>query len=197
MKYGKKATSKKRNALISRSSMMGKRAHVSFIRILFLSLIAIFVMGVCLGVGSFKGVIDNAPDVDDVNITPLGYASFLYDDHGNQLRKLAAPNANRLPVSIEQIPVDLQHAVVAIEDERFYEHNGIDVKGILRAGVKAITTGNLSEGASTITQQLLKNNVFTDWTEESTWLEKFTRKFQEQYLAIQVEEKINNKNVIL
>lgn len=197
MKYGKKATSKKRNALISRSSMMGKRAHVSFIRILFLSLIAICVMVVCLGVGAFKGVIDNAPDVEDVNITPLGYASFLYDDHGNQLRKLAAPNANRLPVSIEQIPLDLQHAVVAIEDERFYEHNGIDVKGILRAGVKAVTTGSLSEGASTITQQLLKNNVFTDWTEESTWLEKFTRKFQEQYLAIQVEEKINNKDVIL
>lgn len=154
-------------------------------------------MGVCLGVGAFKGVIDNAPDVDDVNITPLGYASFLYDDHGNQIRKLAAPDANRLPVSIDQIPLDLQHAVVAIEDERFYEHNGIDVKGILRAGVKALTTGSFSEGASTITQQLLKNNVFTSWTEESSNLERFTRKFQEQYLAVQVEEKINDKSVIL
>jgi penicillin-binding protein 1A len=197
MKYGKKATSKKRTALISRSSMMGKRAHVSFIRVLFLSLIAVCIMTVCLGVGAFKGVIDNAPDVDEIDIMPLGYATFLYDDNGNQIRKLAAPSANRLPVSIDQIPEDLQHAVVAIEDERFYEHNGIDVKGILRAGVKALTTGNLSEGASTITQQLLKNNVFTDWTEESTWLEKFTRKFQEQYLAIQIEEKINDKSVIL
>lgn len=197
MNYGKKATSKKRNSLISRTSMMGKRAHVSFIRVLFISLIAICIMGACLGIGSFKGVIDNAPDVDDIDIMPLGYASFLYDDHGNQLRKLAAPDSNRLPVSIEQIPEDLQHAVVAIEDERFYEHNGIDVRGILRAGVKAITSGNISEGASTITQQLLKNNVFTTWTSESTWIEKFTRKFQEQYLAIQVEEKIGDKNVIL
>ena len=128
---------------------------------------------------------------------PLGYASFLYDDQGNQLRKLAAPSSNRLPVSIDQIPLDLQHAVVAIEDERFYEHNGIDVRGILRAFVRAVTTRELSEGASTITQQLLKNNVFTNWTNESTWLEKFTRKFQEQYLAIQVEEKINDKQVIL
>ena len=73
---------------------------------------------------------------------PLGYATFLYDCNGNQIRKLAAPNANRLPVSIDQIPEDLQHAVVAIEDERFYEHNGIDVRGILRAGVKALTTGS-------------------------------------------------------
>src|SRR5699024_7488135 len=96
-----------------------------------------------------------------------------------------------------QIPVDLQHAVVAIEDERFYEHNGIDVRGILRAFVRNISSGDLSEGASTITQQLLKNNVFTNWTQESTWLERFTRKFQEQYLAIQVEDKINDKNVIL
>jgi len=77
---------------------------------------------------------------------PLGYATFLYDCNGNQIRKLAAPNANRLPVSIDQIPEDLQHAVVAIEDERFYEHNGIDVRGILRAGVKALTTGSLFRG---------------------------------------------------
>lgn len=197
MNYGKKAISKKRNALISSSSMMGKRAHVSFIRVLFISLITLCVVVACLGLGAFKGVIDNAPDVDDVDIMPLGYATFLYDDQGNQIRKLAAPDSNRLPVSIEQIPEALQHAVVAIEDERFYEHNGIDVKGILRAFVRNISSGGLSEGASTITQQLLKNNVFTNWTEESTWLERFTRKIQEQYLAIQIEEKINDKNVIL
>ena len=196
MNYGKKSTARKRNFLISRSSMMGKRARVSFIRILFVSLIALCIGVTCLGIGSFRGVIDNAPDVNDIDIMPLGYATFLYDDQGNQIRKLAAPNSNRLPVTLDQIPEDLQHAVVAIEDERFYEHNGIDVKGILRAGVKAITTGDFSEGASTITQQLLKNNVFTNWTSESTWLEKFTRKFQEQYLAVQVEKK-TDKNTIL
>ena len=177
--------------------MMGKRAHVSFIRVLFISLITLCVVVGCIGIGAFRGIIDNAPDVDEIDISPLGYATFLYDGDGNKLRQLSAPDANRLPVSIEQIPLDLQHAVVAIEDERFYEHNGIDVRGILRAFVRNITSGDLSEGASTITQQLLKNNVFTNWTQESTWLERFTRKFQEQYLAIQVEKKINDKNVIL
>ena len=136
MNYGKKSVSKKRNSLISRTAMMGKRAHVSFIRVLFISLIALCVIVGCLGIGAFRGIIDNAPDVEDVDISPLGYATFLYDGDGNQLRKLTAPSSNRLPVSIEQIPVDLQHAVVAIEDERFYEHNGIDVRGILRAFVK-------------------------------------------------------------
>lgn len=196
MNYGKRSTSKKRNALISRTSMLEKRAHVSFIRVLFTALIAVCVMVVCLGIGSFRGVIAGAPDVNDVDISPLGYATFLYDDQGTQIRQLSAPTSNRLPVSLDQIPVSLQHAVVAIEDERFYEHNGIDVRGIARAGMKAITTGNFSEGASTITQQLLKNNVFTDWTNESTQLERFTRKFQEQYLAVQIEKKYD-KNVIL
>ena len=196
MNYGKRSTSKKRNALISRTSMLEKRAHVSFIRGLFTALIAVCVMVVCLGIGSFRGVIAGAPHVNDVDISPLGYATFLYDDQGTQMRQLSAPTSNRLPVSLEQIPVNLQHAVVAIEDERFYEHNGIDVRGIARAAVKAITTGNFSEGASTITQQLLKNNVFTDWTNESTQLERFTRKFQEQYLAVEIEKKYN-KDVIL
>ena len=196
MNYSKKSTAKKRTALISRSSMMGKRARVSFIRVLFVSLIALCIAVTCLGVGSFRGVIDTAPDVDDIDIMPLGYATFLYDDAGNQIRKLAAPDSHRLPVTLDQIPVDLQHAVVAIEDERFYEHNGIDVKGILRAGMKALTTGDFSEGASTITQQLLKNNVFTNWTSESTQLERFTRKIQEQYLAVQVEKKTDKDTIL-
>ena len=197
MKYGRKAIARKRNALISRTSMLGKKANVSLIRFLLLLIIALFVCTACLGIGSVKGVIDNAPAAADVDIMPLGYATFLYDDEGNQLRKLAAPDANRLPVSIDQIPLDLQHAVVAIEDERFYEHNGIDIRGILRAAVRALTTGSMSEGASTITQQLLKNNVFTNWTRESSNLERITRKLQEQYLAIQIEKKIGDKSIIL
>ena len=196
MNYGKKSVSKKRNSLISRTAMMGKRAHVSLIRVLFVALITICVVIGCTGIGAFRGIIDNAPDANDIDISPLGYATFLYDGDGNQLRKLTAPSSNRLPVSIDQIPLDLQHAVVAIEDERFYEHNGIDVRGILRAFVKNITSGDLSEGASTITQQLLKNNVFTNWTQESTWLERFTRKIQEQYLAIQVEKQLDKDSIL-
>ena len=186
MNFGKRATNKKRNALTSRSSMVGKKAHVSFLRIIFISLMAILIIGGCMGIGAFKGLIDNAPDISEVNIVPVGEATFVYDANGNQLQKLTAPNSNRMPVSIEQIPLDLQHAVVAIEDERFYEHNGIDIKGILRAGVRGILNGgNFTEGASTITQQLLKNNVFTGWTNESI-VQRFKRKFQEQYLAIQL-----------
>lgn len=196
MNFGKRATNKKRNALTSHSTMIGKKAHVSLLRIILLSLLAIMVIGVCAGLGAFKGVLDSAPNISEVNIVPVGEATFVYDANGNQLQKLTAPNSNRMPVSLEKIPEDLQHAVVAIEDERFYEHNGIDIRGILRAGVKGILSGgNFSEGASTITQQLLKNNVFTGWTNEST-VQRFKRKFQEQYLALQLE-KYKSKEVIL
>ncbi|MEE1442859.1 MAG: PBP1A family penicillin-binding protein [Blautia sp.] len=196
MNFGKRATNKKRNALTSHSTMIGRKAHVSLLRVIFLSLLAILVIGACAGLGAFKGLLDSAPDIDDVNIVPVGEATFVYDANGNQLQKLTAPNSNRMPVTLDKIPKDLQNAVVAIEDERFYEHNGIDIRGILRAGAKGILNGgNFSEGASTITQQLLKNNVFTGWTNEST-VQRFTRKIQEQYLALQLE-KHTSKKVIL
>lgn len=197
MDYGKKQITKKRNALISRSNMISKLARVTLLRIFFVSLIAFCVAIACLGIGAFRGILANAPDVNTIDIMPLGYASYLYDDDGIEIRKLAAPDSNRIPVSLRDIPLNMQHAVVAIEDERFYEHNGIDVRGIIRAASLVLTSGNLSQGASTITQQLLKNNVFTNWTDESTWAEKFIRKFQEQYLAIQIEKKIGNKDTIL
>lgn len=196
MNFGKRAINKKRNALTSHSTMIGKKANVSVLRIIFISMIAAVAILGCMGMGALKGLLDDAPDISEVNIVPVGSATFVYDANGNQLQKLTAPNSNRMPVTIEQIPKDLQHAVIAIEDERFYEHNGIDIKGILRAGVKGIMSGgNFSEGASTITQQLLKNNVFTGWTHESK-VERFKRKFQEQYLAIQLEKQ-KDKEVIL
>ena len=74
MNYGKKSVSKKRNSLISRSSMMGKRAHVSFIRVLFIGLIALCVAVSTLGIGSIRGILANTPDVNEVDIMPLGYA---------------------------------------------------------------------------------------------------------------------------
>ena len=196
MNFGKRATNRKRNALSSHSTMMGKKANVSILRIIFIALIAVLAIGCCMGIGAMRGLIDDAPDISEVNIVPVGEATFVYDANGDQLQKLTAPDSNRMPVTIDQIPLDLQHAVVAIEDERFYEHNGIDIRGILRAGVVGITTGHFSEGASTITQQLIKNNVFTDWVNEST-LERFERKFQEWYLALELEKQIKDKDVIL
>ena len=68
----------------------------------------------------------------------------------------------------------------------------VGLTGIIRAGVKGVASGfHFSEGASTITQQLLKNTVFTSWTSESSMADKFERKFQEQYLALQLEKVVD------
>ena len=202
MNFGKNSTQKKRKNLTSASSRMGNMAGVTFLRILFLSFAAVCVIVACMGIGAFRSIIDNAPDISDVNIMPIGNATFVYDADGNMLQKLSAPTANRMSVSIDKIPLDMQHAIVAVEDERFYEHNGIDVRGILRAFVNGVASGfHFHEGASTLTQQLLKNNVFTNWTNEGS-MERIKRKIQEQYLALQLEasltaEGMDTKSVIL
>ena len=80
-------------------------------------------------------------------------------------------------------------AFVAIEDERFYKHNGIDIQGIIRAGVNGVAHGfHFTEGASTLTQQLIKNNVFPNFINESKY-QRIERKIQEQYLALKIEKR--------
>lgn len=197
MNYSKKNVSKTRKELSSSSKKVKKKAASTVARVVFISFIALILLVGGLGFGVIKGIIDDSPDISNINIVPTGYATFVYDSDGNQIQKLTAPSANRTSVSLEKIPKDLQDAVIAVEDERFYSHNGIDVKGIFRAFFVGAENGfHFTEGASTITQQLLKNNVFTDWTNEQTQLDRFKRKFQEQYLALELE-KTTDKDTIL
>lgn len=84
-------TQKKRKQLSSASSKRGKRAGVTFLRILFLSFAAVCVIFCCMGIGAFRAILDTAPDISDVNIMPSGNATFVYDADGNQLQKLSAP----------------------------------------------------------------------------------------------------------
>ena len=197
MNYGKKSTQKREKELTSKSTMIRKKFYVIFCKSLLVCVFAVMVIGACSGVGVIRGIIASAPTIDDIVATPTGFLSTVLDANGNQTATLVASGSNRRAVTIDEIPKNLQHAFVAIEDERFYEHNGIDVTGIIRAGVKGVASGfHFSEGASTITQQLLKNTVFTSWTSESSMADKFERKFQEQYLALQLE-KVVNKDWIL
>ena len=202
MHFGKSHLEDKREDLRSHYGKIEKTAGVTALRIAFCLLLVVLVCGAGLVIGAVRGVIDSAPDISEANIMPLGNASFIYDADGNQVQKLTGAQGNRVSISIEEIPLDMQHAIVAVEDARFYEHNGIDPSGIIRAFVVGVSHGfHFTEGASTITQQLLKNNVFTDWMEE-TRMQSFKRKIQEQYLALKLEKTLtaegeNAKDVIL
>ena len=167
MNYSKKETSKKQKSLRSKKKKVGKKLGVIFLKAFLVCMIAVVVVVGCAGVGIIKGVIDNAPDITSESVIPKGYKSTVYDSEGNKMQELIASGTNRTMVTIDQIPKHVQNAFIAIEDERFYEHNGIDVQGILRAGVTFVTSGfDTMQGASTITQQLLKNNVFDFMSDE-------------------------------
>lgn len=162
---------------------------------LYLLVLLIITVGF-LGLGLLHGIIKSAPSVDDISITPSASATTVYDSNNKKISTLVTSGSNRIKISLDQVPDHLKWAFIDTEDSRFYEHNGIDVQGIGRAAFIALTTMNPSEGASTLTQQVLKNNVFTNWTNESSFLASFKRKIQEQYLAVQLE-KVTSKDKIL
>lgn len=140
--------------------------------------------------------IQQAPDISEIDATPDGYLSTILDKDENVMNTLYVTESNRIYVGLENIPQELQEAFIAIEDARFYSHKGIDIKGILRAVGQGIAKGSFSQGASTITQQLLKNNVFTDWMEEETFYDRVCRKVQEQYLAICLEQNYSKEWIL-
>lgn len=193
----KEVPQRKKKALRSKSKKWSKRFALTFFKAILLLILAVGIIGVCGGLGVVKGILASAPDTD-IDVSPSGFSTFVYDAEGNQIAKLDAEGSNRVPVSMDKIPENLAHAFVAIEDARFYEHNGIDIKGIIRAGFIGLTSGHFSEGASTITQQLIKNNVLTSWTSESEkgFAVKVKRKIQEQYLAIMLEKQMDKDKIL-
>ena len=183
---------------LSRKSYKKKRPlPLRILRWFFLILLICTLAAGILGVVRVRQIIAKAPVLDPNAVAPAQAASYICRQDGTREQKLTLPEANRDLVSIDHIPEDLQHAFVAIEDSRFYTHNGIDLPGIVRAFVMGIRRGgHFSEGASTITQQLLKNSIFTGWTSEKTFMQRLERKIQEQYLALQLE-RLLTKNQIL
>ncbi|MBM6744310.1 PBP1A family penicillin-binding protein [Drancourtella massiliensis] len=196
MNYGRKKAAKKRKDITSKSKLKKKRLGVRIFKGVLLTLLLLVVAG-CVGGGIFiKKVINDAPDVTPEDVKPTGYTSVIYaSDNKTETERLTSAGSNRVYKTIDEIPKDLQHAFVAIEDERFYEHNGIDPKGIIRAGIIGITTGDFSQGASTLTQQLIKNNIF-DFMSEDTFFDRLERKIQEQYLALKLEKQMSKSEIM-
>lgn len=197
MNYSKKEVSKKQKKLKGKNSRGSRSYAVSFIK--FLTATFLIVVALCLGffAAYASRLISECPDINDVDVSPDGFLSHVYDVNGKEIETLAATGANREYVKLDKIPVDLQHAFVAIEDRKFYTHNGIDPAGIVRAGFTGLLNGgSFSQGASTITQQLLKNNFFSGWTSENSFKEKVERKIQEQYMAVQLEKVMTKDNIL-
>ncbi|HAL60565.1 MAG TPA: glycosyl transferase, partial [Sarcina sp.] len=169
MSFNKRSISSRKKAL---RSVAGKRFSRLWILVLTLIVIVVTgggIIGVSAMYGTYRGILETSPDIGTIDVSPKGYSTFVYDNKGGKIATLVSTDSNRIPVDETGIPDNLANAFVAIEDERFYQHSGIDIPGIFRAAYVGLTSGfDFTEGASTITQQLIKNNVFTNWTNETT-----------------------------
>ena len=196
MNYGRKNTSKQRSELQSRMSKKRKKAEIHWLKVMLLILLGVGILGLAGGGLLFKKIIDDTPQITEDSIKPSAYTTTAYANDGKTvLGTFVSAGSNRVYTSLENIPKYLQDAFIAIEDSRFYDHKGIDMKGISRAFVNGLMSGHFSQGGSTITQQLIKNSVFPNFSRETQW-QKIERKIQELYLAIQIEKIVDKPEIL-
>lgn len=196
MNYGKNHIPQKRTSLQPKYISKGKRRLFGILKASILIMIIISLIGAAGGALVFKKIIDNTPKISAESLKPTAYTTTAYASDGTTLiGNFVTAGAHRYYKTLDDIPTHLQKAFIAIEDERFYKHDGVDWKGVIRSAVVGVTSGNFSQGGSTITQQLIKNSVFPDFVNETTW-EKIQRKVQEIYLALQVEQILEKDDIL-
>jgi penicillin-binding protein 1A len=164
----------------------GARGKLLFVGIGVVALVAIGAIGVISWV---LDVAAKAPSLAACKPIEKGGNSTLYAGDGSKLGIVESEEARAL-ISIKRIPKSLQHATVAIEDERFYDHGGVDPEGIVRAALKNLEAGKTVEGGSTITQQLVRNLCI------SNPARNLERKIIEAKLAIEYAERHSRREIL-
>ncbi|MEL7609047.1 MAG: transglycosylase domain-containing protein [Bacillota bacterium] len=172
----------------------GRRKRPFVLGILFTSLklgaFAIFLLG-CLGLGIGLGFarayVETTPTLDTAQLTNSNLTSYIYDMNGNLITTFAGMEY-RDWANIEEIPDMLKNAVIAVEDVRFYKHQGLDYKRLFSAVINTLRNSD-THGGSTITQQLIKNKILS--TEQT-----YKRKIQEAYLAVELEGVLNKDDIL-
>lgn len=165
-----------------------KKSKKRIFKNIFIVFLIMVLLVTAAGIGATIKIISSAPEIDMNILDNLKQSSKFYDKDGNYIVNRHG-GENRSIVSIKQIPVHLQNAYIAIEDERFYKHHGIDFKRIFGAIFANIKSGSKSQGGSTITQQLIKNYALTQ-------KKSYVRKIQEMYLATQLERKLSKQQIL-
>jgi penicillin-binding protein 1A len=145
-------------------------------------LATVAVIAVLSAVGYVLAIAASAPDLSELKPADKGQLSVVYAADGSRLGFIQSDVLRRV-VPWRDIPVNLRRATVAIEDERFYEHGGVDLNAIVRAGIKNLESGKTVQGGSTITQQLVRALYIKDPKRD------FARKIREAKLASELEEK--------
>lgn len=175
----KKSVNKKKN----------KNLYFKLFKIFLFTSIALIIIGTGVVLGILNGIIGGTDSVSTDDLKLLKLTTVIYDSDGNEIGKLF-DDENRVVVDYNTLPKYLIDAVVAIEDERFWIHNGIDIKRTMAAIVTYVINGGSSSfGGSTITQQLVKT-ITSD--KEKNW----TRKVREWYRAINLESNLDKESIL-
>ncbi|MFI2641380.1 transglycosylase domain-containing protein [Streptomyces sp. NPDC018610] len=147
-----------------------------------------------------KGSVQGFDDIPaNLKRPPLSQRTTILDDQGQQLAQVYS--RDRTVVELKDISPYMQKAIVAIEDSRFYQHGAIDLKGVLRALNKNAQSGGVAQGASTLTQQYVKNVFVEEAGDDPTKVAEATqqtlgRKIKELKYAIQVEQDLGKKKIL-
>ena len=174
------------NPTVPQRSSTARRGVITILKIILGIFLFIIVTAAGVAIGFVTANVNADPEMIGEIVPPA--SSQIYDSAGNQIANIHAAE-NRMPVKIEKIPQYLQQAFVAVEDNRFYEHKGVDPRGLARALYTNIMSNEVAEGGSTITQQLAKNAYLT---QERT----IKRKVQEVFLAIQLEKQYTKQEIL-
>ncbi|OPL15039.1 MAG: hypothetical protein AVO34_00585 [Firmicutes bacterium ML8_F2] len=159
----------------------------SIIKIIILIIFLLLVIGGGATAAVVYNYINEAPPFDVSKLATLE-TSYLYDGNGTEITRLHEEQ-NRIVVSLEEIPLHVQEAFIAIEDERFMEHFGFDIIGSLRAAYANLRAGDIVQGATTITQEVTQHAFLS--TETS-----YKRKIQEIWLAIEMERRYSKEEIL-
>lgn len=172
-----------------------KKTKLTFFKSMKIFIILLLMIIVVAG-GSVAGIVisivKDSPEIDPTDInTSLDHTSFIYDNEGNLIEKIESAEF-RTYVALNKMPVHLRDAFIAIEDERFYDHIGVDPKGIIASAMENFKAGSTVRGGSTITQQLVKNVYLAERMYEKT----LSRKITEAYLALQVDKSLHKDQIL-
>ncbi len=150
--------------------------------------------GVATAYGVAQSWLKELPDIEAPNAFRVAQPTKIYSADGKLLARLYLENRAVVPRS--KMATTLVEAVIAVEDERFYQHTGIDLEGIARAAVTGLLTKTTRQGASTITQQYIRNTILSEELNEQSELERFRRKFREAYLARELEKRRTKDEIL-
>ncbi len=178
-------TREERRKSLKQKNKKSKKPKKSIFKKIVLSLIGLFVVGLLVGIGTFAYYVSSTPDIDETLLRdPI--SSKLYDKDGNLITEVGTEKRDY--VTYDEIPELVIDSVLATEDARFFEHHGVDIRRLGGAVIANFTNGFGSQGASTITQQLVKRSFLTD---EKT----LKRKAQELWLSLQIERKYSKEEI--